>query len=153
MAIPSPSIAAIFYLHVAIRAPSWSVMGCNFNPTLVFNLIIWARYAEERDGTVAHFQFLDHFGEPNCKMMSNWGLRRCRMSVCKCCNAWSMNMSRKGGGETFQKSPRGPPGLTYPSDGRIAINSTYAFTSLCRDLTQVYLKQKLAIEVLIHHPS
>ena len=30
----------------------------------------------------------------------------------------------------------GPPGLTSPSDGRIAINSTYAFTSyaLWRDL-------------------
>ena len=48
---------------------------------------------------------------------------------------------RKGEGVTalaysFQKESRGPPGLTSSSDGRIAINSTYAFTShaLRRDL-------------------
>ena len=28
----------------------------------------------------------------------------------------------------FSKDPRGPPGLTSPSEGRIAIKSTYAFT-------------------------
>ena len=36
----------------------------------------------------------------------------------------------------FLKSTKGPPGLMFPSDRQIAINSTYAFTSyaLLRDL-------------------
>jgi hypothetical protein len=56
----------------------------------------------------------------------------------------------------FSKLSKGPSGLTSASDGRIGIDNTYAFTSfaLWRDLrTQVYLEQKLAIEVLLHNPS
>ena len=42
------------------------------------------------------------------------------------------------------KTLRGLPGLTSPSDGRIAINSTYV-------KCQVYLGQKLAIKVMSHY--
>ena len=52
----------------------------------------------------------------------------CSCSVIVLCN----DDERKGEGETrcrliacsSQKAPRGPPGLTYSSDGRIVINST-----------------------------
>ena len=45
---------------------------------------------------------------------------------------------RKGEGETrcrliassSRKAPRGPPGLTSPSDGRIAINSTICLLNI-----------------------
>ena len=47
------------------------------------------------------------------------------------CGVWDEDDERKGQGETqcrliacsSQKAPRGPPGLTSPSNGRIAINS------------------------------
>ena len=62
-----------------------------------------------------------------------------RMTVCvTVCVVWDED-ERKGEGETrcrliacsSRKAPRGPPGLTSPSDGRIAINSTnlYAFST------------------------
>ena len=46
---------------------------------------------------------------------------------------------RKGEGKTrcrpiafsSRKTPRGPPGLTFPSDGRIAINSTICLLNIC----------------------
>ena len=51
---------------------------------------------------------------------------------------WDDDNERKGEGETqcrliacsSRKAPRGPPGLTSPSDGRIAINSTMCFFNI-----------------------
>ena len=73
---------------------------------------------------------------------------------------------KKGEGDTlmlialahsYKKASRGPPSQTSPSNQWIAINSTYAFTlnALQRDMgyNPEYLGQKLAIEVLFHHPS
>ena len=54
------------------------------------------------------------------------------------CVVWDDD-ERKGEGETrcrliacsSQKAPRGPPGLTSPSDGRIAINCTICLLNIC----------------------
>ena len=51
---------------------------------------------------------------------------------------WDDDNERKGEGETWcrliacssQKAPRGPPGLTSPSDGWIAINSTICLPNI-----------------------
>ena len=56
------------------------------------------------------------------------------VTVCVVCD----DDERKGEGETrcwlivcsTQKSPRGPPGLTYPLDGQIAINSTICLCNI-----------------------
>ena len=57
----------------------------------------------------------------------------------------------------FWKSPRGLPVLSSPSNGRITFNSTFAFISQALrrelDLTLIYLEQKMAIELLLHHSS
>ena len=53
------------------------------------------------------------------------------------CVVWNEN-ERKGEGETrcwliacsSRKAPRGPPDLTSPSDGRIAINSTICLLNI-----------------------
>ena len=53
------------------------------------------------------------------------------------CVVWDDD-ERKGEGETryrlivcsSRKTPRGPPGLTSPSDGRIAINSTICLLNI-----------------------
>ena len=58
--------------------------------------------------------------------------------MCQClCVVWDYDDERKGEGETrcrliacsSRKAPRGPPGLTSPSDGRIAINSIISESS------------------------
>ena len=55
---------------------------------------------------------------------------------------------------SYQNAQSMSPGLTSPSDRRI---NTYAFTSYAIrriwDLTQVYLEQELAIDVLLHPTS
>ena len=52
----------------------------------------------------------------------------------------------------FPKGPREPPGLMSPSDERLPLNSTYALRRDL-DLTDVYLEQKVAIDVLLHRPT
>ena len=50
----------------------------------------------------------------------------CLCSVIVLCEMTMMMKGRekvKPGAGSFRKAPRGPPGLTSPSDGRIAINS------------------------------
>ena len=55
------------------------------------------------------------------------------------CVVWDDD-ERKGEGETrcrliacsSRKAPRGPPGLTSPSDGQIAINSTICLLNIRR---------------------
>ena len=60
---------------------------------------------------------------------------------------------------SFRKPPRESPGLTSPSDGRIAVNTVLGTPSHHMhyggiwDLMQVFLKQKLATEVLLHYLS
>ena len=60
------------------------------------------------------------------------------MTVCvTVCVVWDDDDERKGEGETgcqliacsSRKAPRGPPGLTSPSNGRITINSTICFST------------------------
>ena len=55
----------------------------------------------------------------------------------------------------FPKALRGPPGITYLSDGRIAINNTlhHMHCGWLWDLDQVYLEQKITTGILLHHPS
>ena len=57
------------------------------------------------------------------------------MYVCRCCINGVM-YEVKGLSYSFQKAPRGSPGLTFPIDGRNATDYTYAFSSyaLRRDL-------------------
>ena len=61
------------------------------------------------------------------------------MTVCvTVCVVWDEDDERKGEGETrcrliacsSRKAPRGPPGLTSPSDRRIAINSTICLLNI-----------------------
>ena len=61
------------------------------------------------------------------------------MTVCVAgCVVWDDD-ERKGEGETrrrliacsSRKAPSGPPGLTFPSDRRIAINSTIYLLNIC----------------------
>ena len=55
----------------------------------------------------------------------------------------------------FLKAPRGPPGLTFhPTDKSISTVHLPSHQKHCGgswDLIQVYLEQKLAIEVSFHH--
>ena len=61
----------------------------------------------------------------------------CVTVLCSYCIVWD-NDEREGKGETrcrliacsSRKTPRGPPGLTSPSDGRIAINSTICLLNI-----------------------
>ena len=44
-------------------------------------------------------------------------------------------------------------GFKSPTDGYITIDSTNAFTTNVQQRDQVYLKQKLVTQVLLHHPN
>ena len=97
--------------------------------------------AAEGGKTVTHLQFLHHFNIPHCKMMCNCRYEKVSRVKCrvKCISGVTCAYERLIWGEerwrgntapalaySFQKAPRGPSGLTSPSEGRIAINSTYA---------------------------
>ena len=62
------------------------------------------------------------------------------------CVVWDDDDERKGEGETqcqfiacsSRKAPRRPPGLTSPSDGQIAINSTICLLNSTICLLNIY---------------
>ena len=58
---------------------------------------------------------------------------------------------------SYGKAPRGPPGLMFPFDKVITVNNTIAFTTYALSSVLGFnpgiLERKLAIEILLHHPS
>ena len=86
--------------------------------------------------SVVYFQFTHRLGRPHCVwdeyLYSVLEKVEVRMTVCvTVCVVWDDD-DRKGEGETrcrliacsSRNAPRGPHGLTSPSDGRIAINNS-----------------------------
>ena len=92
--------------------------------------------------SVVYFHITHHLGKPHymrdkclyCVMEKV----EVRVTVCLCSVVWDDDDERKAEGEircrliacSFRKAPRGPPGLTSPSDEQIAIHSTICLLNL-----------------------
>ena len=93
---------------------------------------------------VVYFQFTHRLGRPHYLwddyLYSVLEKVEARVTVSvTVCVVWDDYDERKGEGETrrrliacsSRKAPMGPPGLTSPSDGRIAMNSTICLLNIC----------------------
>ena len=92
--------------------------------------------------SVVYFLIMHHLGRPHYVwyeyLYSVLEKLEVRVTVCvTVCVVWDED-ERKGEGETrcrliacsSRKAPRGLPGLTFPSDGRITINSTICLLNI-----------------------